>query len=259
LESLYHAAPQTDAPPTLHYALRRSRATPGYEAASPGRPLFGPAALPDAWAFLEWCATEDLLNAAMPDGVFLHAAGADLGGHLTLIIGDSGAGKSTLVTHLLSRGHRMLGDDVVRFATEERVFSAVGRSVKLDDNTLRGLPFVSALCATGRVGTLLAAGCYYVSPASIRGHWQAEPARPRAVVLLDATTRAEPVGLRRSSEGEAAVMVTQKVLAGSRLGPRERSRVASRLLESLVESAAYRAAGSDPGAVAEALEEEIIR
>jgi len=175
-----------------------------------------------------------------------------------LIIGDSGAGKSTLVTHLLLRGHRMLGDDVVRFATADGTFSAVGRSVKLDPKTLQDLPLVAELCATATVGTLLAAGCYYVSPATIRRHWQAEPARPRAVVLLDAGTRMERAALRRSSEGEAAVVVTQKVLGSARLEPGERGRVAARLLESLAESAAYRAVGSDPGAVAEALEREVM-
>ena len=259
LDALYHAAPASSASPTLHYGLSRAGngAGGGYVATSPSRAPFGPAALGDAWAFLEWRATEDLLNGEAGDAVFLHAAGAQLGAHLVLIVGDSGAGKSTLVAHLMVRGHRMLGDDLVRFATADRTFSAVGRSVKLDPNSLPGLPLIASKCATGVVGTLLAAGCHYVSPAAIRRHWQAEPARPKAVVLLEAASRRGPSGVERASEGEAAVYLTQKVLGGVANGAVRREDVAMCLLEGLADVAAYRAVGSDPAAVAEALEREV--
>jgi len=258
LDALYHAAPATSAAPTLRYGLRRAGrgAAAGYVATSPSRPPFGPAALGDAWAFLEWRATEDLLNGATGDTVFLHAAGAQLGERLVLIVGDSGAGKSTLIAHLMLRGHRMLGDDVVRFATTELVFSAVGRSVKLDHNSLPGMPLIASKCTTGVIGTLLAAGCYYISPAAIRRDWQAAPAQPWAVVLLDAERRHGPSGVERSSEGEAAVYVTQKVLGGAASAVAGRKDVTVALLEALADAAAYRAVGDDPAAVAVALERE---
>ena len=258
LDALYHAAPATAQAPTLRYGLRRSGPGEpgGYVATSPARAPFGPAALGDAWAFLEWRATEDLLGGADRENVFLHAGGAELGTRLALIVGDSGAGKSTLVAHLMQRGHRMLGDDVVRFATAEGRFSAVGRSLKLDPKSLPGLPLIAGKCAAGVVGTLLAAGCYYVSPAAIRRSWQAPAARPWAVVLLDAGRRGGPGGVERASAGEAAVYVTQKVLGDAADGAAGRKDVTVSILESLADVAAYRAIGSDPAAVAEALERE---
>ena len=265
LEAMYHAAPGAAAPPTARYVLEHAPREDGYMAICPNAPLFGPARLGEAWAFLEWRATEDLLRSP-GEAVFLHAAGAMLGSRLVLIVGDSGSGKSTLVTHLLLRGHRMIGDDVVRFATRDGTFSAVGRSVKLVDNALSGLPLVASLCAHAATGTILAAGCYYVSPAAIRPSWEAGPARPWAVLLLDATERRGPGGVRRSSEGAAAVYVTQKVLSGGAAagtdcvsaGGRVGGGVAGRLLESLREASAYRAVGGDPAAVAAALEREAL-
>jgi hypothetical protein len=261
LQAMYHAAEPTAAPPSLRYGLFRSRAG-RYVAASPERPLLVDASLTDAWAYLEWRATEDLLNGPTGGAIFLHAAGAQVGQRLVLMVGDSGAGKSTLVAHLLLRGHRMLGDDVVRFAPQNGMFSAVGRSVKLDANALKHMPLIAYECAMSSVGTLLATGCYYVSPAAIRRDWEAPPARPWAVVLLEAGARAAPAGLVRSSDGEAAVYVTQKVLTrepGADVGAARSEDVTLRLLESLAEVAAYRAAGHDPAAVAEALEKEALR
>jgi hypothetical protein len=261
LAALYHAAPPTTAEPTLRYALRRS--APGaaglWVATSPGRPDFGAAALGDAWSFLEWRATEDLLNGPGTDTVFLHAAGAQIGGRLALIVGDSGAGKSTLVAHLMLRGHRMLGDDVVRFAPAAGTFSAVGRSMKLEVNSLRAMPLIASRCAAATVGTLLAAGCYYVSPAAIRRSWQADAGRPWAVILLDAARRTGEPGLERASEGEAAVHVTQQVLGEAAYGAPRQEEVTVRLLEVLADVTAYRAVGGDPAAVAAALEREAAR
>jgi len=261
LEALYHAAPATDDPPTLRYTLRRTGTGPaaGYEAGSPAQPLFGPASLTDAWAFLEWRATEDVLNAATADLLFVHAGAAVLGNRMVLLIGDPGAGKSTLVTHLMMRGHDVLGDDVVRFATRDGRYSAVGRSFKLDDKALRGMPLVAALCAAGTLGTLLAAGCYYVSPAAIRRTWHGSAARPWAVVLLDAGARIGASGVQRSSEGEAAVVASRKLLGGAALPAPVRAGATVRLLESLEDAVAYRAVGADPARVAEALEREAMR
>ncbi len=241
--------------------MRRAGSDPGagYEASSPGRPVFGPARLADAWAYLEWRVTEDILDSATDGAVFLHAAGAVLAGRLVLLVGGSGAGKSTLLAHLMLRGHSVLGDDVVRFATDEGRFSAVGRSVKLDDKALRSLPLVAALCAAGAIGTLLAAGCYYVSPATIRRSWQAEPARPWGVVLLDSASHTGASGVAAASEGAAAVSLARNVLGGTGLSVPAREAVTVRLLESLADAAGYRAVGGDPALVAEALEREVTR
>lgn len=178
---------------------------------------------------------------------------------MVLLVGDSGAGKSTLLAHLMLRGHGVLGDDVVRFATSDGVFSAVGRSVKLDGKALRDMPLIAALCAMGTVGTLLAAGCYYVSLAAVRRDWQAAPSRPWGIVLLDAAAREGTSGVRRASEGEAAVVTAGKLLGGAGLLAPDRAGATVRVLESLADAVAYRAAGREPARIAEALEREALR
>lgn len=251
--SLYHAAPSTTDAPTLHYRITRTEAG-GYVGHAPTRPSFGPAPLADVLAFIEWRATEDML-APGRGVVFLHAAGVSIGRRLALLVGNSGAGKSTIAAHLLLRGHLVLGDDLVRFAPDHLLYSAVARSFKLDGKSLSHLPLIAYRCSTGMLGTFLAAGCYYVSPAAIRRRWEAAKGQPVAVVLLDRASQREPTCLERMSEGEAAVLVTQTMLGVGVDGSTEaRGKLAVRLLESLTNVTAYRAGGADPAALALALE-----
>ncbi|SMF62966.1 hypothetical protein SAMN06265365_12259 [Tistlia consotensis] len=48
---------------------------------------------------------------AQPGWVQLHAAGVELAGRLTLLLGASGAGKSTLALEFAAAGRRLFGDD----------------------------------------------------------------------------------------------------------------------------------------------------
>jgi energy-coupling factor transporter ATP-binding protein EcfA2 len=254
LASLFHSASATAAEPTLRYLLRRS--ADGYTATGPGKPPFGPAGLGEAWSFLEWRATEDLLSSAGGD-VFLHAAGISLRSGMVLLVGESGSGKSTLAAHLLARGHTAWGDDLVRFAPASGLFSGVPRSFKLDYNSLSSLPLVESKCAQGAVGTLLAPSWTYVSPAAIRRSWEAPSGRPSAVVLLQSPVRGQPPLVERVSEGVAAIRVSE-ALIGLRGGDIEtRGRLTVAVIESLSEVVAYRARGGEPLALALALEREL--
>ena len=253
IAELYHAATPTDRPPTRRYRL--DRATGGYVARAPARAPFGPARLGDAWAFLEWRATEDLL--LEPGGeVFLHAAGAQVHGRGVLLVGPSAAGKSTLAAHLLARGHPAWGDDLVLFATDKMQFASVPRSFKLDAKALSDIFLLAALCTSAAVGTFLAPECWYVSPAAVRRCWAAGPGAADLVVLLDGG-RSGPPRLDPMSPGEAAIRVVQSLLSGpTRLeGPDLRPRV----LEALGGARAVRAGGGPPGALAQALEQELAR
>ncbi|MEK7667612.1 MAG: hypothetical protein AAB409_03090, partial [Gemmatimonadota bacterium] len=184
LDALYHAAPSTEAPPTLRYTLRQV-GDDSYLATSPARPPFGPASLGDAWAFVEWRAIEDVLNDPGPDLVFVHAAGVRIGERLVLLVGPSGSGKSTITALLLERGYPALGDDVLRFAPASGIFSSVPRSLKLDDNAFCLLNLQMQVKATLSVGTVLAAGSLYVSPVALCPAWEAVPGRPWGVVVLE--------------------------------------------------------------------------
>jgi len=261
LQALYHAAPPappgggTDRPADLHYRLNRR--PEGWLAHSPARPPFGPTSLSDAWAFLEWRATEDLL-AAPRGAIYLHGAGICMGGRGVLLIGPSGAGKSTLAAHLAARGYRVWGDDLVRFAPVPRHFSASERSWKLDDKSLSDIELLSEVCAGGAPGTFFAPPCWYVSPAAIRVDWRAEPGSAGVVVLLEASRHAGPARVERTSEGAAALEVAQALIGADRVTtPGERANLMTSVLEALEDAVAFEARGNSPRALAVALEEAL--
>ncbi len=223
---------------------------------APGRVPFGPTGLEEIFAFLEWRATEDLL--ASSDAVFLHAAGVRVGAVAVLLVGASGSGKSTLAAHLFMRGHRLWGDDLVRFATQTRSFSATPRSLKLDAKALESLLLISTLCSEASLGTLLALHTAYVSPAAFRRSWQAPDGPADVVVLLDRRAHNGPARIERISEGEAALVAARMLMGGGTSGnEQEHAELMARVLESMTEMRAYRAAGSPPALLADALEREL--
>lgn len=228
----------------MRYALRRTLGG-DWLAESPTRPPFGPASLPDAWAFLEWRAIEDVLADPGPDTVFVHAGAARIGERLVLLVGGSGSGKSTLTALFLARGYPALGDDVLRFALSLREFAAIGRSLKLDDNTLPmlGLHVVDSIVSSP--GTFRASGSLYVSPEALCERWESPPGRPWGLVILDEAARAGPARLEPRSAAESAVRVVQSLL-GAPGGPEARTLAGVALLESLQHAVAFQAHGADP-------------
>lgn len=251
---MYHAAPASTAEPRFRY--RVERASDGWIGLAPERAPFGPTSLEDVFAFLEWRATEDLL--ASSDAVFLHAAGVQVGAMAVLLVGASGSGKSALAAHLFMRGHRLWGDDLVRFATLERSFSAAPRSLKLDANALESLNLISILCSESARGTLLALQTAYVSPAAFRRSWQAPDGPADVVVLLDRRSHNGPARIERISEGEAALVAARMLMGGGTSGnEQEHAELMARVLESMMDMRAYRAAGSPPAGLADALEREL--
>jgi len=251
--ALYHAAPETSAEPTFRYRIASRQGE--YAGFAPGRPPFGPAALEDVFAFLEWRATEDILGAPSPADVCLHAAGVSVAGRRVLIVGESGSGKSTLAAHLAALGGPFWGDDVVRFALSSGDFSAFPRSWKVDDKLLKDIDLVDSTLTDTKDGIVLAAGTTYVSPAAIRREWANAPGRPDAVVLLDASTHGGDPRVERMSEGEAAVRVTTALLSAA-TGPGPAwSTFMERVLGALREVVAWRAGGSPSRALARAVAE----
>jgi hypothetical protein len=228
----------------LRYALRR---TPGgdWTAESPTHPPFGPADLPDAWAFLEWRAIEDVIADPGPDATYVHAGATRVGERLVLLVGGSGSGKSTLTALFLARGYPALGDDVLRFAPSRQVFEAVGRSLKLDDNTLPMLGLQTVERVLSSPGTFLARGSLYVSPEALCERWESPPVRPWGMVILEDAPHEGPARLDPRSAAESAVRVLQSLL-GDTGGPEARTLAGVALLESLQHAVAFQARGADP-------------
>lgn len=252
VECFYHAAPVSDLPPTLQYRIERSQ-DDRWHGIAPAQPLYGPAGLGEVFAFLEWRATADLLDGPPDAPALLHAAGVELAGGMVLLLGAPGSGKSTIAAHLFAIGHRLWGDDLVRFASTRGEFSAVPRSLKLDSKSLQEIELFRRICEQEAPGTLLASDSWYVSPAAVRIAWEAPPARPRAIVLLDAAEHTGPVRLVAMSAAEAAVHATRALLG--RAEAASDSKHALRVLESLADVKAWRGGGAGAARLARAIEE----
>lgn len=223
-------------------------------AIAPNRPPFGPTSLEDAWAFCEWRATEDVLAAPGLQTV-LHAAGVRVAERNVLLVGASGSGKSTLTAALWARGHLVWGDDLVRFASEDLHFGPFERSFKLDRKALSYLSLDSALGERAIPGTVLASDTLYVSPAAFRRRWEAPVGAADVVVRLDPSRRGGVARLEPTSEGAAAVEVSQALLGYARTeSGRARPELAVRVLEGLRTAVAFEAWGADPAALADAVE-----
>lgn len=250
LESFFHAAPSTAAPATHRYRLERAGG--GFRVAlAHGKPPYGPTSVGEAFAFLEWRATDDLLHESSPDA-FLHAAGARFPAGMALLIGASGSGKSTLCARLLADGHRVWGDDLVRFAPQAMSYSAVPRSFKLDDNSISNIGLISDACAASVPGTFLAPGSWYVSPAAVRRDWEAPGGSPAVVVLLGREFHEGPARIEPMSTGAAAIEVVEALIGGHR--PAGRADLADRVLASLRNTMGFRARGADPTGIARVLQ-----
>jgi hypothetical protein len=197
-----------------------------------------------------------VLNDPGDAAVFVHAAGVRVGERLLLLVGGAGSGKSTLTALLLARGHRALGDDVVRFGPATGLFEAVPRALKLDNKTLDLLDLQSKRRVLSSPGTVLASDIFYISPAAFHEDWLAARGRPWAVVVLGQAPHRGPATLVRRSEGEAAVRVLRSVLGASHGdGAAAGDGTALRLLESLETLVAFEAGGGDPSGLADLIEE----
>ncbi len=249
LRAMYHAAPPAERAASLHYALERT--ADGWLALAPGRPPFAAGQLADAFSFLEWRATEDVLGAERRL-VCLHAAGVCVSGRNVLLVGASGSGKSTLAAHLLASGHRSWGDDLLCFASATGQFSAFPRSFKLDAKVLRDIPLLGNIAAGGQEGTLFAPPVWYVSPAAFRQDWRAEDGRADAVVLLSAARHSGATAVERMSEGAAAILTTQSLIAGGNADT-ERTALMVAVIEALGGASAWSARGSEPARLAQHL------
>jgi hypothetical protein len=71
--------------------------------------------------------------------VFLHAAGADVGGRGLLLTGPKGSGKTTLGTALAARGHGFLGDELVGVELATRRMLPIRRALSFREGARAAL------------------------------------------------------------------------------------------------------------------------
>jgi hypothetical protein len=103
---------------------------------------------------------------------------------------------------------------------------------------------------------LLAPPVVYVSPAAFRADWEAPPGQADAVVLLDSERHTGQVTVEPISEGAAAIMASQSLIAGGN-AETERTRLMLNVVEAMSHARAWRAGGAGAQGVARAIEQAV--
>jgi hypothetical protein len=100
--------------PTLHYTLTKRQCS------RDGKLLFETEEPLDLVPLFELDFYEQLVLHALP-GWILHAAAIEIGESMVVLAGASGAGKTTLTLELVSRGHRLMTEEIVWIGREGNV------------------------------------------------------------------------------------------------------------------------------------------
>lgn len=168
----------------------------------------------DPWEFVLGFASAYLLQRRSV--VCLHAAAVAVNGEAILIAGPPEAGKSTLAAALLTRGHRLLTDDVAALADQ-------GGDILVQPGPATLRPRASALMVLHalRGGTTwwspsAETGCIEIDPMAI-GAYATDAARVSAVCILSPDDDVHGVRLETLDATAAAVALIGDMW-GTRLG-----------------------------------------
>lgn len=102
------------------------------------KPPFKPLPLSQAFAVLEW-GLNWCVATHLHDYLILHAAVVARNGRAVIMPGLQGAGKSTLCAGLVSRGWRLLSDEMALVAIDDGYIAPVPRPISLKNESIRVL------------------------------------------------------------------------------------------------------------------------
>lgn len=100
-----------------------------------GEAPFEPLEADHAYPLLEW-AMNWCIAGQVHDRLLLHAAVVERGGLAVILPAPPGSGKSTLCAALVSRGWRLLSDEVAMVSLEDGSLSALARPISLKNQSL---------------------------------------------------------------------------------------------------------------------------
>ena len=96
---------------------------------------FEPLPAAHAYPLFEWALNWSIANFAH-QYLIVHAAVIERGGRALILPGPPGSGKSTLCAGLISRGWRLLSDELTLIGTEDRRFVPLPRPISLKNESL---------------------------------------------------------------------------------------------------------------------------
>lgn len=100
-----------------------------------GRPWFRPLPLRHAFPMLEWGLNWCVYH-HVNQYLIIHGAVVEAGGYAAILPGGPGVGKSTLCAGLVSRGWRLLSDELVMVSTKDGRITPIPRPISLKNESI---------------------------------------------------------------------------------------------------------------------------
>ena len=101
-----------------------------------GESPFTPLPLNQAFAMFEWCSNWCISSHAN-QYLLIHAATVERNGYAAILPGPPGCGKSTLTAALVSRGWRLLTDELTLIAPKSNMIVPLARPIALKNNSIQ--------------------------------------------------------------------------------------------------------------------------
>lgn len=157
-----------------------------------GRPSFIPLPLHQAFAMLEW-GLNWCVAAHSHQFLIVHAAVIEKNGFAALLPAPPGSGKSTLCAGLISRGWRLLSDELGLYDMESGLIHGMSRPVNLKNVSIEVIQrFAPESIFTPPVDDTTKGRVALMRPPKESVMRVAEPAQPRWIVLPNYVPKASP-------------------------------------------------------------------
>jgi HprK-related kinase A len=173
-----------------------------FDGAPPFHPLPGDQGFPLLEWGLNWC-----ISGHLHQYLIIHAAAVERGGRALLLPAPPGSGKSTLCAALVSRGWRLLSDELALISPETGNVVPLVRAISLKNASIAVIGrFARAMRIGPAVHDTLKGSVAHVKPPIESVQQQADPATPRWVVK-PRYAAGEPARLQACAKGQTFIQL----------------------------------------------------